>query len=33
MNNKTYDATTAQNVAFLALGAMGYPMAGHLARA
>jgi 3-hydroxyisobutyrate dehydrogenase len=33
MNNRTYDATTAQKVAFLGLGVMGYPMAGHLARA
>jgi 3-hydroxyisobutyrate dehydrogenase-like beta-hydroxyacid dehydrogenase len=30
---KTYDATPAKNVAFLGLGVMGYPMAGHLARA
>lgn len=30
---KTYDATAAKKVAFLGLGVMGYPMAGHLARA
>ena len=30
---KTYDATPAKKVAFLGLGVMGYPMAGHLARA
>jgi len=33
MSNKTYDPTPAQHVAFLGLGVMGYPMAGHLARA
>jgi 3-hydroxyisobutyrate dehydrogenase-like beta-hydroxyacid dehydrogenase len=27
---KTYDPTPAKNVAFLGLGVMGYPMAGHL---
>jgi 3-hydroxyisobutyrate dehydrogenase len=31
--SKTYDPTPAQRVAFLGLGVMGYPMAGHLARA
>ncbi|MBL0718570.1 NAD(P)-dependent oxidoreductase [Piscinibacter sp. Jin2] len=30
---KTYDATPARRVAFLGLGVMGHPMAGHLARA
>ena len=30
---KTYEATPARHVAFLGLGVMGYPMAGHLARA
>ena len=30
---KTYDTTPARKVAFLGLGVMGYPMAGHLARA
>jgi 3-hydroxyisobutyrate dehydrogenase-like beta-hydroxyacid dehydrogenase len=30
---KTYDSTTPRRVAFLGLGVMGYPMAGHLARA
>jgi 3-hydroxyisobutyrate dehydrogenase len=30
---KTYDAVTPHTVAFLGLGVMGYPMAGHLARA
>ena len=30
---KTYDSTPSQRVAFLGLGVMGYPMAGHLARA
>ena len=30
---KTYDSTAARRVAFLGLGVMGYPMAGHLARA
>jgi 3-hydroxyisobutyrate dehydrogenase-like beta-hydroxyacid dehydrogenase len=33
MNTKTYEATPARRVAFLGLGVMGYPMAGHLARA
>ena len=31
--SKTYDSTPARRVAFLGLGVMGYPMAGHLARA
>jgi 3-hydroxyisobutyrate dehydrogenase len=30
---KTYEAVAARDVAFLGLGVMGYPMAGHLARA
>ena len=30
---KTYEATTPRKVAFLGLGVMGYPMAGHLALA
>ena len=30
---KTYDSVTSQRVAFLGLGVMGHPMAGHLARA
>ena len=30
---KTYDSTAARRVAFIGLGVMGYPMAGHLARA
>ena len=30
---KTYDPTPPRTVAFLGLGVMGYPMAGHLARA
>ena len=30
---KTYEPTAARRVAFLGLGVMGYPMAGHLARA
>ena len=29
-NTKTYDPTPSQKVAFLGLGVMGYPMAGHL---
>jgi len=33
MNSKTYEPTPARRVAFLGLGVMGYPMAGHLARA
>ena len=31
--SKLYDPTPAKRVAFLGLGVMGYPMAGHLARA
>ena len=33
INPKTYEATPPRKVAFLGLGVMGYPMAGHLARA
>jgi 3-hydroxyisobutyrate dehydrogenase len=33
MVDKTYEATSPRRVAFLGLGVMGYPMAGHLARA
>jgi 3-hydroxyisobutyrate dehydrogenase-like beta-hydroxyacid dehydrogenase len=33
MNTKTYTPIPAQPVAFLGLGVMGHPMAGHLARA
>ena len=33
MTATTYDPTPPRNVAFLGLGVMGYPMAGHLARA
>ena len=33
MNVKTYLPTGPQTVAVLGLGVMGYPMAGHLARA
>jgi len=33
MNTKTYDAVPSRRVAFLGLGVMGFPMAGHLARA
>jgi 3-hydroxyisobutyrate dehydrogenase len=33
MTTKTYEAITPSRVAFLGLGVMGYPMAGHLARA
>ncbi|MGE5666227.1 MAG: NAD(P)-dependent oxidoreductase, partial [Betaproteobacteria bacterium] len=33
MNTKTYEPATPHRVAFLGLGVMGYPMAGHLARA
>jgi 3-hydroxyisobutyrate dehydrogenase-like beta-hydroxyacid dehydrogenase len=32
-NTKTYEATPPRKVAFLGLGVMGYPMAGHLALA
>ncbi len=33
LNPKIYDPTPSRKVAFLGLGVMGYPMAGHLARA
>ncbi|MFM9916951.1 MAG: NAD(P)-dependent oxidoreductase [Rhizobacter sp.] len=33
MSNRTYDPISPQRVAFLGLGVMGHPMAGHLARA
>ena len=33
IDTKSYDAVVAQKVAFLGLGVMGLPMAGHLARA
>lgn len=33
MSTKTYEPTPARRVAFLGLGVMGYPMAGHLAGA
>jgi 3-hydroxyisobutyrate dehydrogenase len=33
MNQKTYEPCPGHRVAFLGLGVMGYPMAGHLARA
>ena len=33
VNAKTYESTAPVSVAFLGLGVMGYPMAGHLARA
>ena len=33
ISTKTYNATPARRVAFLGLGVMGYPMAGHLVRA
>ncbi len=33
MTTKSYDPVTQHAVAFLGLGVMGYPMAGHLARA
>jgi 3-hydroxyisobutyrate dehydrogenase-like beta-hydroxyacid dehydrogenase len=33
MSNKTYESIAPQPVAFLGLGVMGHPMAGHLARA
>ena len=31
--SKTYESAPLKKVAFLGLGVMGYPMAGHLARA
>jgi 3-hydroxyisobutyrate dehydrogenase/2-hydroxy-3-oxopropionate reductase len=33
INTKTYETSSPSNIAFLGLGVMGYPMAGHLARA
>ena len=33
MSTRTYDPIPSRRVAFLGLGVMGYPMAGHLARA
>ncbi|MBS0594533.1 MAG: NAD(P)-dependent oxidoreductase [Proteobacteria bacterium] len=33
MSHKTYEATAPRTVAFIGLGVMGHPMAGHLARA
>ncbi len=33
MNSKTYPTTASLKVAFIGLGVMGYPMAGHLSRA
>jgi 3-hydroxyisobutyrate dehydrogenase len=33
MSTRTYEATSPRRVAFLGLGVMGHPMAGHLARA
>jgi 3-hydroxyisobutyrate dehydrogenase-like beta-hydroxyacid dehydrogenase len=33
MTSKTYEPISSRRVAFLGLGVMGYPMAGHLARA
>ena len=33
LNPKTYDSVPARKVAFLGLGVMGFPMAGHLAKA
>ena len=33
INAKAYESTPSRNVAFLGLGVMGYPMAGHLALA
>ncbi len=33
MNTRTYEPVPSRRVAFLGLGVMGYPMAGHLARA
>ncbi len=33
MPSRTYDAVAPRRVAFIGLGVMGYPMAGHLARA
>jgi 3-hydroxyisobutyrate dehydrogenase len=33
INTKTYELTASKKIAFLGLGVMGYPMAGHLATA
>ncbi|HWT19017.1 MAG TPA: NAD(P)-binding domain-containing protein, partial [Variovorax sp.] len=33
INPRTYESTPSQTVAFLGLGVMGGPMAGHLAKA
>lgn len=33
INPKTYESSNSQKVAFIGLGVMGYPMAGHLVRA
>ncbi len=33
INSKTYSTSASRKVSFLGLGVMGYPMAGHLARA
>ena len=33
MSNRSYEPIEARRVAFLGLGVMGHPMAGHLARA
>lgn len=33
LNSKSYEPTPSRRVAFLGLGVMGFPMAGHLARA
>ena len=33
MSTKTYESIPSRKVAFLGLGVMGFPMAGHLARA
>ena len=33
INTKTYEPSTPRKVAFLGLGVMGYPMAGHLSKA
>ncbi len=33
INPKTYESSPSRNIAFLGLGVMGYPMAGHLATA
>ena len=33
INSKSYESSLSRKVAFLGLGVMGYPMAGHLARA